>query len=144
MLTIAHPLLRRLHDYWSGKCSGGELPSRGSIDPLDLRFIIGNLMLIDVLPPADAPRFRIRLHGTNLAERAGYELTGKMLDELPIPDFRKLAQESFTTVVRSRRPFHSDRDRLIGGVPHRYQTLMLPLFDDARRVNMLLIGLVYP
>jgi hypothetical protein len=144
MLTIAHPLLRRLYDYWSGKCSGGELPSRGSIDPLDLGFIIGNLMLIDVLPPADAPRFRIRLHGTNLAERAGYELTGKMLDDLPIEDFRKRAQESFTTVVRSRQPFHSERDRLIGGVSHRYEVLMLPLFDDAKRVNMLLIGLVYP
>jgi hypothetical protein len=144
MLTIADPLLKRLHDYWIAKSSGGQLPSRASIDPLELGFIIGNLMLVDVLPPAEAPRFRIRLHGTKLAERAGYELTGKMLDELPINDFRKLARESFTTVVRTRQPFHSQRDRLIDGAPRRYETVMLPLFDDARRVNMLLIGLVYP
>jgi hypothetical protein len=40
-----------------------------------------------------------RVHGTELACRLGYDLTGKTLDALPIPEFRTMAQQSFATTV---------------------------------------------
>ncbi len=103
MADVVDPLLQQLFRYWDGKRAGREMPARGDVDPLDLRFILGQLILVDVLPEKP-PRFRIRLHGTELARRAGYELTGKMLDELPSTEFRTLAQRSFATTATSGRP----------------------------------------
>lgn len=138
---VVDPLLLKLFDYWREKRGDRAMPSRSDIDPVELRFIIGQILLVDVL--REPRRFRIRLHGTELVRRAGYELTGKMLDELPQPEFRALAQQSFTTTVESRAPFHSLRDRVIDGRALRYETLMLPLSRDGREVDMLLVGLHY-
>ena len=140
-MAIVDPLLRQLYDYWQRKRAQRPMPSRADIDPIDMRFILGNLLLVDVL--AAPRRFRIRLHGTNLVHRAGYELTGKMLDELPNPDFRALAERSFTTVVESARPYHSTRSRTLSGRPQFYEALMLPLSQAPPNVDMLLVGLCY-
>jgi hypothetical protein len=142
LADVVDPLLRRLFVYWDGKRGGRRMPARSDVDPLDLRFILGQLILVDVMPDPP-PRFRIRLHGTELAQRAGYELTGKMLDELPTTEFRLLAQRSFATTAETRLPFHSIRDRLLDGKPRRYETLMLPLSADGDGVDMLLVGLRY-
>jgi len=142
LADLVDPLLRRLFAYWDEKRAGREMPARADVDPIDLRFILGQLILVDVLPEKP-PRFRIRLHGTELARRAGYELTGKMLDELPSTEFRTLARRSFATTAETRRPFHSIRDRILDGKLRRYETLMLPLSPDGDRVDMLLVGLRY-
>ena len=98
MLPIKHPKLQQLYDYWSAKRGKRTMPSRADIDPLEMTFIIGNLILVDVIPGTPLG-FRIRLHGTNLVERAHYELTGKMLDDLPQVQFRDLTRQSFTKVA---------------------------------------------
>ncbi len=142
MEEIVHPNLRRLYEYWVEKRGEREMPARVDIDPLDILYIVGNVILVDVID-GDPLRFHIRLHGTNLAERVGYELTGKMLDELPVDDFRALAQQSFSWVTSKAQPLHSRRDRIIDGRFARYETVIMPLSDDGERVNRLLIGLVY-
>ena len=142
MEEIVHPNLRRLYEYWVEKRGERKMPARVDIDPLDILYIVGNVILVDVID-GDPLRFHIRLHGTNLAERVGYELTGKMLDELPVDDFRALAQQSFSWVTSKAQPLHSRRDRIIDGRFARYETVIMPLSDDGERVNRLLIGLVY-
>ncbi len=84
-LEISHPRLQRLYQYWSAKRGQRKMPSRADIAVSDIAYVVGDVMLVDVIDGAP-PRFRIRLHGTNLAERAGHEITGKMLDELPEND----------------------------------------------------------
>ena len=118
------------------------MPSRADIDPLELGFIIGNIILIDVIE-GDPIRFRIRLHGTNLTERVHYELTGKMLDDLPQAEFRELTRLSFTKVATSAEPLRARRDRILDGRARRYETIILPLSSDKTRVDMLLCGLIY-
>jgi hypothetical protein len=136
-----HPLLQQLYAYWDERRAGRPMPARAGIDPVDFAYALGNVILVDVL---HAPmRFRIRLHGTTLATEAGYELTGKMLDELPISEFRTLAEQSFTTTATTGRAFHSSRDRVLDGRRRAYETLMLPLSDDGATVNMLLVALFY-
>ena len=142
MEEIIHPNLRRLYEYWVEKRGERKMPARFDIDPLDILYIVGNVILVDVID-GDPLRFHIRLHGTNLVERVGYELTGKMLDELPVDDFRALAQQSFSWVTSKAQPLQSRRDRTIGGRSARYETVIMPLSDDGERVNRLLIGLVY-
>src|SRR5580704_11254146 len=141
-LSISHPKLQQLYEYWEAKRGARNMPARADIDPLDMMFVIGNIILVDVL--AETPlRFRVRLHGTNLVQRVGYELTGKMLDELPQTEFRKLAQESFTRVVTSAEPVAGKRDRVIDARFARYETIIMPLSGDGELVDRLLVGLIY-
>jgi hypothetical protein len=142
MVTINHPKLKRLYDYWSERRGERVMPSRADIDPLDMTFVMGNIILVDVLDE-EPLRFRIRLHGSNLSQRAGYELTGKMLDELPVTEFRALALQSFTHVATTAKPLQSNRDRIIDGRSTRYETIIMPLSSDGERVDRLLIGLIY-
>jgi hypothetical protein len=142
MLTITHPKLQRLYEYWSEKRAGRSMPARGDIDPIDMRFVIGNLILIDVIA-GEPLGFRIRLHGTNLVEHVGYELTGKMLDELPQVEFRDLSQKSFTKVVTTKEPLQGRRDRILDGRLRQYETLILPLSSDGSEVDRILCGLIY-
>jgi hypothetical protein len=141
-LDIVNPRLQRLCAYWSEKRGGRAMPSRDDIDPVELAFIIGNLILVDVLD-GDPPDFRIRLHGTVLSQRVGYELTGKMLADMPAPEFRARSRRSFLRVARTAQPLHARRDRVMDGRVHRYEALILPLSRDGARVDMILCGLIY-
>src|SRR5688572_4610245 len=53
--------IRKLNAYWQDRASG-KVPSRAEIDPVDVRELLPNLMMIDVIE--DPPRFRYRLVGT--------------------------------------------------------------------------------
>jgi hypothetical protein len=140
--TIVNPRLRRLYEYWCERRGERRYPARADIDPLDLTVLMGNLILVEVVQ-GEPLRFRIRLHGTNLVQRAGYELTGKMLNELPITQFRQLAMDTFTHVATTGKPFRGYQDRVLDDRTHRYETVMLPLSNDGERIDMLLIGLIY-
>lgn len=139
---ITNPRLRRLYEYWDGKRAGRTMPARADIDPIDMAFALGNLILVEVLPETP-PRFRIRLHGTTLVEYAGYDLTGKMLDDMPLPEFRELASRSFRKVARDAQPLHVAAERIIDERMQHYETILMPLSSDGARVDMLLIGMVY-
>ena len=110
MPDIVNTRLRRLYEYWSGKRGDRRFPSRADIDPVDMVFALGNVILAEVLPETP-PRFRIRLHGSALAQFVGYDLTGKMLDEMPVPEFRgpvaaqlRQGRARGRAVARARRP----------------------------------------
>jgi hypothetical protein len=139
--AIRNPLLRRLYDHWNAKRAGRAFPARADFDPVELRWIIGNLLLVDVM--RDPLRFSVRLHGTNLANRAGFEMTGKAMDDYPDPEYAKVALRSFTMVVETRRPFARVNERIIDGRAYGYETAMLPLSSDGEAIDMLLVGLVY-
>ncbi len=142
MPDIVNPRLRRLYDYWAAKRGERAMPARADLDPVEMPFALGNVILAEVLPETP-PRFRIRLHGTTLTRYAGYDLTGRMLDEMPLPEFRELATRSFRKVARTGEPLHVLADRMLDDRPQRYEALLMPLSSDGIRVEMLLIGLVY-
>jgi hypothetical protein len=142
-LPISHPRLQRLYGYWSTKKGPRKMPSRADIDVLDLRYILGNIILVDVIE-GSPPRFRIRLHGSNLSERAGYELTGKMLDELPESEFRTQVRERWTEVATTGEPRHCDRNlHVFDSRSYHYESIVLPLSADGETVNMELVALIY-
>ena len=118
------------------------MPSRADLDPIDIRFAIGDVILAEVIDETP-PRFRIRLHGTNLSERTRFDLTGKMLDEMPVPEFRELSYRSFRKVVRTREPLHALADRVLDGRTQRYEAILLPLSSNGRTVDRLLVGMIY-
>ena len=140
--TIKHPKLRQLYEYWDGKRGDRPMPARADLDPIDMRAVIGNVILVDVIA-GEPLKFRIRLHGTNLSEQVRFDLTGKMLDEMPQAEFRDLTQRSFTKVATTKQPLHAQRDLVLDHRRRHYETLILPLSSDGEQVDRILCGLFY-
>jgi hypothetical protein len=135
------PRLKNLLRYWNDKRGDRALPSRADIDPLELKQVLGNILLIDVVP-SDAHehgrRFRYRLFGTEFVFYHGTDLTGRWLDEIPNTDFRDSLIAMYHAVVEDggRRMF--SYDYMLDSRRHRFQALILPLSGDGRTVDIIL------
>jgi hypothetical protein len=140
-LGITDPRLQKLYAYWSKVRGTRHMPGRRDIDPLDFGYMLGHVMLIDVL--RDPLRFKVRLHGSEMAQRGHYDLTGKLLDAMPPGNFRSYVIERCRNLVETGEPVRVEQDRTIDGRVHRYEALWLPLSDDGATVSMLMLGLVY-
>jgi hypothetical protein len=133
--------LRRLYEYWLEKKGQRRFPSRRDIDPVDFPYVLGHVILFDVL--RDPLRFRVRVHGTGMVAKAGYDLTGKFLDALPITDYRRYVLARCETLVRDGDPLLVWHDRTLDGKQRRYEALWLPLSNDGQHVTMLLAAMIY-
>ena len=133
--------LRRLYVYWLAKKGTRRFPARADVDPLDFPYVLGHIMLLDVV--RDPLRFRVRVHGTEMVVRAGYELTGKFLDDLPITDYRLYVRERCEGLVRDGEPLLIRHNRALDGKRRRYEAVWLPFGDDDKTVSMLLCALIY-
>jgi hypothetical protein len=138
---ITEPRLQRLYSYWLERKGSRCLPARRDIDPIDFAYLLGHIMLVEVL--RDPLRFRVRVHGTEMARRAHYELTGKFLDELPISEYRTYVIERCRNLAETGEPTVVHHDRELDGRNHRYEAVWLPLSDDGTTVTQLICALIY-
>jgi hypothetical protein len=138
---IQNARLRRLYAYWLEKKEQRRFPSRKDIDPVDFPYVLGHVILVDVM--RDPLRFRVRVHGTEMVAKAGYDLTGKFLDDHPITEYRRYVMERCEGLVRDGEPLLVRNERSLDGKPRRYEALWLPLSDDGRHVTKLLAAMVY-
>lgn len=138
---IRHPTLVRLYDYWASRRRGGSFPSRRDIDPVEFKFALGNVTLIDVL--YEPLRFRFRLVGSLMAQRMGWDLTGKMVDETPDAEYRDSLIAAYREIVENRKPSTILYERNIDGKARRFEVLRLPLAADGETINMLLLCPLY-
>ncbi|HEX2116857.1 MAG TPA: PAS domain-containing protein [Alphaproteobacteria bacterium] len=134
-LEIEQPSLRQLYAYWDQKRRGRRFPARADIDPLELGFVLGNLSLIDVLH--EPLRFRFRLQGTMAVSRLGYDLTGKLVDEIPDPEYRQITLATYRTIVEQGQPMRAVREQMYDHKIHRYEIVWLPLANNGESINML-------
>jgi len=151
-LNIFHPAeenlpksaaLRQLLAYWQERRGAREMPARGDLDPVDMKFILGRLVLFDVLhgDGAGVPRrFRFRLAGVEYAERFGIEPTGLMLDEYPRINSRGYIHATLALTVDGRRPLTGCRQAIDTQHMRFYDTLYMPLSTDGTTVDMVLVG----
>lgn len=141
-LAVKSPVLQRLHDEWDHRRRGRLMPARADFDPIDLKYILGNLTMVDVL--RDPLRFRIRLHATNVAAHVGFDLTGKELDAITDPHYRELVRDHYTAVVERRRPVLEFRDRVMtDNVCLHCEVLALPLGNDGQVVDRIMSAFVW-
>jgi hypothetical protein len=138
---IRAPRLQRFYAYWQSKCAGRRMPARQDIDPLDFPYMLGNLMLIDVL--AEPQRFRVRLHGTNIVARMHHDMTGKLLDEVPAPQWRGYVLDRCRGLAASGEPLLLMNELALDGWMSRYEALWLPFSDDGGTVDLLVCGMIY-
>jgi hypothetical protein len=132
---IESPIIRQLFAYWQSKCVDGVIPKRADMDPAEIPKLMPYLLIVDI--EHDPFRVRYRLAGTRVVQMTGFEITGKYLDEIALPDDEgpflecyALASESKTPVL-ARIKWHIDADTI-----SEYDICVLPLSDDGATVNM--------
>ena len=134
-----HGPLMELFRYWRSKCGDRLAPTRAEIRPEEIRPILPNILLLDII--GDVPRLKYRLVGTEFVHIYGAEVTGKFLDEIDFDGMSELIIADYFKVVKDGQPswtswnFTKDDGRWLG-----YERLTLPLSEDGQRVNMLLAG----
>lgn len=133
------PQAEAFRAYWDAKRRGRRMPARADIDPLDMKPWLGEVLLLDVLE--GGRDFRYRLVGAMIAYRTGYDMTGKLLSEMP-GDPAAIANylADHRRAVETRAPVHARYDYISArdSRPVKFERLLLPLSDDGETVNMLL------
>lgn len=135
------PRLKTLLRYWNDKRAGRPLPSRSDIDPLELKPVLGNILLIDVVQADEherGRRFRYRLFGTEFVFYHGTDLTGHWLDEIPNTGFRDSLIAMYHSVVEDGAKRMVSYDYMLESRRHRFQALILPLSSDGQSVDIIL------
>lgn len=134
-----HGALIQLFRYWRSKCVERPAPSRADILPEEIRPILPNILILDIV--GDVPRLKYRLVGTEFVTIYGAEITGKFVDEIDFDGMRDLIIADYFKVVKECRPswttwdFAKDDGRWLA-----YERLTLPLSENGETVNMLLAG----
>jgi hypothetical protein len=123
--------IRWAHDYWSGKRGGDTLPSRTEIDPVEMPRLLPYLMLIEVIDG----RIRYRLAGTQVVANAGFDFTGRFLDELKFPN-RDFYLTCYGEIRDNGAPiFGLDHWTYPDGRSGVSEFAMLPLSGDGKTVT---------
>jgi hypothetical protein len=135
--TVSDVRVRGAFAYWNQARGGRPMPARSDIDPLDLRFCLGWICLIDV-EYTPCPRFRFRLDGSKLAELTGFDLTGKYSDQIESEEYRKMSSFVYGRVVETKAPifFGNKEDWLERGF--YMESVALPLSEHGREVTGLM------
>jgi hypothetical protein len=138
--AIRSDVLRHLVAHWQRMCGDRRMPARADFDPLDARFALGYISLIEVR--RDPLRFYFRLDGTKQVELFGLDCTRRYLDEAIPADHAAMATASYREVVDSAAPRYHRRtipfhERLID-----YEIVILPFSSDGTRVDILMTGIV--
>lgn len=130
--------LNQVRAYWESKRRpDGGLPGRADIDPLEMRFALGHLVLTDV-EPGDPPRFRLRLVGSNVAERVGFDATGRYIDTIVPALWPARVLPAYRRVVETAAPVFQAVDGVFDERYLRGEILRMPLAGDGKRVDMVL------
>ena len=123
-------------NYWCAKRGGRAMPARRDIDPLELRRLLPNIYLIDVVKPS---LYRYRLIGTTISNRLRGDATGSFADEAIFGEHAHLIVEMYDHLVESRGPiinrarsFWTEVDWL------NYTSVLMPLSADGENVTMML------
>jgi len=139
-IEIMSPQLRRLFADWDTRRRGREFPARADFDPVELKYLLGEMTLLDVIASGPRSDFRYRVYGSSLVRRFGWELTGKSVDEIPVKQHAAFARAHCEDVLARRAPvvrYYSHH--FIGqNVPHDCEILVLPLSHDGAAIDKML------
>jgi hypothetical protein len=126
-----------LYKYWNEKRRERSFPARGDLDPLEFRYALGVVSLVDFVPRTR--KYKYRLVSTALTARLGYDMTGKWLDQIPDEDVRLYVKDFYDTVLLVRAAIYEKSERIFDNKVWKHEALALPLSDDDDNINMLLI-----
>jgi hypothetical protein len=129
-MTKSSPATQILHDWWQSKRGDRPMPTRAELDPVELKAILADLVLIDVRPAPDGEghAFTYRLAGTEVDNRFGIRLTGLTVDEIPFGDAGATIRQQYEAAIREKRPIFCRHHVVVGGERYvEYERLVVPL-----------------
>ncbi len=134
---------KELFDYWSELRGDRIMPKRSEIDALAIPRVLPNIALVDLEGEGEAVRLKVRLLGTNLAQRYG-ERTGHYLDEYQLGEAYAEIHAAYMECANQRAPHSSEGDYWTEDDHHlKVARLLLPLSEDGESVDTILVGLFY-
>ena len=139
--TITEPKIQQAYAYWQNARRGRVMPSRADMDPLDLRFCLGWICVIDVIE-GPVRRFRFRLDGSQLARLTGYDLTNTYVDEMKDPAYAAFLSMIYNRAVDTRAAVFIGDSEDWGRRGYLMQSATLPLSDDGEHANALMDVLI--
>lgn len=116
--------------YWHGLPRTGLLPNRSALDPVDIKPLLPNMMVFDLSRPEEV---RFRLAGTEIAERYGFDPTGKDFLDFLDQETREQSRQMLHLAVRHPFGIHSAlRSRHRSGLLADIEALSFPFMtgDD--------------
>lgn len=132
--------MRLLVAHWQRMRGARRMPARRDFDPLEVRFALGYISLIDV--HRDPLRFYFRLDGSKQVELFGVECTRRYLDEAMPAEHAAMAQASYSEVVNRGEPRYHRRQIVFHERLMDYEAIILPFSNDGERVDLLMTGIV--
>lgn len=135
------PELKFLLDYWNTLRNGAAVPAADRVSPFDMRPVLGHVVLVDAIEEGRNGRFR--LFGSKVAQRAGADLTGKLIAELDggsyLADFARALHRA---VFVRREPVFAAHQPAASISATAWQWLILPLAEAGEAVTRYLVGMV--
>lgn len=131
--------LRALLQYWAGKRRSNALPARKAIDPVEIPRLLKHVFLIEVID--GGATFRFRVAGHLVCNLWGTEVTRLTLADICDPLVHDAMCRQFAEPVEvGEACYHRNAYCGPAGKTVRYETLLLPLWNDGRSVETLLGG----
>jgi hypothetical protein len=139
--ALASDKLPFLLNYWNGLKRGAAIPRFAGIDPLDMRPVLGYVMLLE---PVEGDRdFRFRVFGSAIARVSEFELTGRLASELVAsPAVVEFGLASYRAAFRNRAPLYTVRFTSHAHYTAAWHRLTLPLVDNDGSVARLIAASV--
>ncbi|MDA0704708.1 MAG: PAS domain-containing protein [Proteobacteria bacterium] len=131
--VIDRPRLREVLDYWNLLRGDKPMPPREAFNPIEVKRSLGLISIAEILPGGEA--FRYVLYGSELARVQDHDFTGKLVSELPPPEFGRFVQSHLREVVAEGGPtayrirVTSDRMSI------DYWRVLLPFCDETGKLN---------
>ncbi len=135
---LEEEVLQVLLAYWSGLPRGRNLPLACTVDPLEMRKALGYVMLLDV--EDDGWDYRYRVYGTSIAERSGFDATGKLLSDLALHPMEPFFLASYRACVLQSEFMFARHQPPLRVHTTRWDRIILPLEDGEGSINRLLVG----
>jgi len=137
-IAECHESVRSIFSYWRDRCREGGMPRRCDIDPVDVRFHLPSIILVDVV--ADERRFVYRLVGTREVAGRGYDPTGMSVASSFYAASKEAALACYQYVVQECRPFcFKDPYVTLDGWHEQEDIIYLPISEDGVNVSMILV-----
>jgi len=145
LTTISDPrtildgsFLLNLHEYWAERRGKKPVLDRADVDPTDIPTILPHLYLTDVLPDGG---FRVRLIGTHMVQRLGWDPTGKKISEILNGQYLEYVHSFLYAAVEARNPVFCESNYSIPGKDFlRVKRLILPMTHGGTTIDQLMIG----
>lgn len=139
LAQIAQRPLKHLFDYWQQKRGSRFAPGRADIDPLELKFILPQVLIFDVLD--GGADFRARVAGTATYALHNADITGDLLSTLKPKEFARTILLHYQGIIAHQQPTYSRTGYWEGNFEaEAYHALRLPLSSNGRDIDMILVG----